>query len=86
MPTMQEAAAKQDHFAIERMLALDPPGLHRVVLEKDISMCGFAPAVAVLTACKDLGASSARLIRYTNSGEASGDYDRVVAYAGIAVS
>ena len=34
----------------------------------------------------DLGASEGRLIRYTNSGEASGDYDRVVAYAGIAVT
>jgi AmmeMemoRadiSam system protein B len=25
------------------------------------------------------------LIRYTNSGEASGDHSRVVAYAGIAI-
>jgi AmmeMemoRadiSam system protein B len=82
----KEEAARQDRFAIDRMLAVDPAGLHRVVLERDISMCGFAPAVAVLTACRDLGATAGRLIRYTNSGEASGDFDRVVAYAGIAVS
>jgi MEMO1 family protein len=81
----QKEAARQDRFAIDQMLALDPQGLHRVVLEKDISMCGFAPAVAVLTACRDLGATEGKLIRYTNSGEASGDYDRVVAYAGIAL-
>jgi AmmeMemoRadiSam system protein B len=81
----KEEAARQDRLAIEQMLAIDPQGLHRVVLDRDISMCGFAPAVAVLAACRDLGASAGKLIRYTNSGEASGDYDRVVAYAGIAI-
>jgi hypothetical protein len=78
-------AAKQDQFAVDRILAMDPEGLHQTVLEKDISMCGFAPTVAVLVACNDLGASKGRLIRYTNSGAASGDYERVVAYAGIAI-
>jgi len=78
-------AAKQDQFAIDKVLAVDPQGLHQTVLEKNISMCGFAPTVAVLTACRELGATSGRLIRYTNSGEASGDYSRVVAYAGMAI-
>ncbi len=82
----KESAAEQDRLAIDRILALDPEGLYGVVLDRDITMCGFAPAVAVLIACRDMGASSGRLIRYTNSGEASGDYDRVVAYAGIAVT
>jgi AmmeMemoRadiSam system protein B len=81
-----EDASRQDQFAIDRILALDPKGLHQTVMEKDISMCGFAPTVAVLVACRDLGASAGRLIRYTNSGAASGDYDRVVAYAGIAIT
>ncbi len=81
-----EDASRQDQFAIDQILALDPAGLYRVVVEKNISMCGFAPAAAVLIACRDLGASSGRLIRYTNSGVASGDYGHVVAYAGIAVA
>jgi hypothetical protein len=81
-----DSATTQDQFAIDRILAVDPHGLYRVVIEKDITMCGFAPMVAVLVACADLGASSGRLIQYTNSGEASGDYDRVVAYAGIVVN
>jgi hypothetical protein len=82
----KEDAARQDQFAIDRILAVDPAGLYKVVLDKDITMCGFAPAVAVLTACRDAGAASGHLIRYTNSGEASGDYEQVVAYAGIAVA
>jgi AmmeMemoRadiSam system protein B len=83
--TTAEAASKQDQYAIDRILALDARGLYQTVLERNISMCGFAPTVAVLVACKDIGASSAHLICYTNSGEASGDYDQVVAYAGITI-
>lgn len=80
-----EDASRQDRFAIDQILALDPKGLYQVVVEKNITMCGFAPATAVLIACRDLGASDGRLIRYTNSGAASGDLKHVVAYAGIAV-
>jgi AmmeMemoRadiSam system protein B len=81
-----EAAKKQDQLAIDRLLALDPRGLYTTVLEKDISMCGFAPAVAVLVACSDLGATAGRLVRYTNSGAVSGDFDEVVAYAGLTIT
>jgi AmmeMemoRadiSam system protein B len=80
-----EAAALQDTMAIDRMKDVDPQGLYRTVLEKNISMCGFAPTVSALTACLDLGASEGRLIQYTNSGEASGDYRQVVAYAGLVI-
>ncbi len=81
-----EVAARKDRRAIDRMLAVDPQGLYRTVLEEDVSMCGFAPAVVLLTACRDLGASAGRLIRYANSGDVSGDYKRVVGYAGVAVA
>lgn len=76
----------KDHKAIERILALDPRGLFDVVMKEDISMCGFGPAVAMLTAAKALGAASAKLIRYATSGDVSGDRQAVVGYAGIAVS
>jgi AmmeMemoRadiSam system protein B len=80
-----EIARRKDGYAIEKMLAADPQGLYRTIFEKDVSMCGFAPAVSLLIACRDLGASGGRLIRYANSGDVSGDYDRVVGYAGIAI-
>jgi AmmeMemoRadiSam system protein B len=81
-----EAAKKKDHKAIKRMLDLDAQGLYYTVRDEDITMCGYGPAVAMLTACKALGAKKAELIKYTNSGEVSGDYDQVVGYAGIVVS
>ncbi len=80
-----EVATRKDRFAIEKMEKVDPQGLYRTIFEKDVSMCGFAPAVALLTACRDLGTSGGRLIRYATSGDVSGDFDNVVGYAGIAV-
>jgi AmmeMemoRadiSam system protein B len=75
----------KDNKAIERVLALDARGLWEVVMNEDISMCGFGPTVVMLTAAKLLGATSATLVKYSTSGDVSGDYDSVVGYAGIIV-
>ncbi len=48
-------------------------------------MCGYGPAVAMLTAALRLGATSAELVKYATSGDVSGDREHVVGYAGIAV-
>ncbi len=39
----------------------------------------------MLYAAKELGAKEARLIKYATSGEISGDFEKVVGYAGIVV-
>ena len=80
-----EEAKRKDRLAIDRILQLDARGLYSTVRDEGISMCGFAPAVAMLTACKALGASRAELVKYATSGEVSGDYDQVVGYAGVVV-
>jgi MEMO1 family protein len=76
----------KDHNAIEPILALDARTLYDVVTKQNISMCGFGPAVAMLTAAKKLGAASAELVKYATSGDVSGDRDLVVGYAGVVVS
>ena len=75
----------KDHKAIERVLALDARGLWEVVMNEDVGMCGFGPAIAMLTAARRLGATSAELVKYATSGDVSGDRDQVVGYAGIIV-
>jgi AmmeMemoRadiSam system protein B len=80
-----DTAALKDRLAIERIIEIDPSGLYHTIFEKNISMCGFAPTISVLVACFDMGASKGKLIDYTHSGKASGDYGQVVAYAGIAI-
>ncbi len=76
----------KDRKAIDQILALDPAGLYDVIRKEDISMCGYGPAVAMLTAAKDLGATRAELVRYATSADASGDRSAVVGYAGIMVA
>jgi MEMO1 family protein len=75
----------KDHQAIERILTLDPRGLYDVVKQQAISMCGYGPAVAMLTAARGLKAKSAELVKYATSGDVSGDRNMVVGYAGIVV-
>jgi AmmeMemoRadiSam system protein B len=81
----QEAAKKKDQLAIERILDVDPRGLYEVVTGQKISMCGFIPTTAVLSACKSLGVAKGTLVRYATSGDVSGDYSNVVGYAGISL-
>jgi len=76
----------KDHQALDRILTLDPHGLHEVVTQQNISMCGYGPTVAMLTAARQLGAKSAELVKYATSGDISGDRNMVVGYAGVIVS
>jgi len=78
-------ASRKDHLALERIKALDPKGLYETVLGNRISMCGVMPTTIALLAAKGLGAKRARLVRYTDSGEASGDTNQVVGYAGLII-
>jgi MEMO1 family protein len=78
-----EITRVKDRRAIDRMLALDPRGLYDTVRNEEISMCGYAAAVAGLVALNDLGAKEAKLVRYATSGDISGDREQVVGYAGI---
>lgn len=74
-----------DQLAIDRMLALDAEGLYRTVEEREISMCGVLPATAMLAYARARGAGRSALAGYATSGDASGDFDQVVGYAGIVV-
>jgi len=78
-------AERLDEIALERLAALDPEGLHRVVERHRISMCGVAPTVAGIEAARRLGASAVRRIAYGHSGERTGDESSVVAYAAAAI-
>jgi AmmeMemoRadiSam system protein B len=76
----------KDEKAIERILALDSRGLYDVVMEEEVSMCGFGATVAMLTAARQRGATRADLVKYATSGDVSGDRQMVVGYAGIVVN
>lgn len=80
-----EEANKRDSLAIEKILSLDGLGLLEVCYQHDITMCGVYPAIVGIECAKTLGCKSAKLIKYSTSGEVNHDYRRVVGYAGIII-
>jgi MEMO1 family protein len=82
----QKVAETLDHAALEPFLAMDPERAWETVTSRDISMCGIVPSVCALVAARLRGATSARLVHYTTSLEASGDASSVVGYAAMVFS
>ena len=76
---------EKDDKAIAEIPRLDPSSLLEDLRDEDISICGFAPTIAMLVAAKELGARQARLIRHATSADTGGDRDSVVGYAGIII-
>jgi AmmeMemoRadiSam system protein B len=77
-------AERLDSLALAEVEKLDAVRLVEVVQNNHITMCGVWPAAVGIVAARALGAKRGELIRYTNSGETSGDYGQVVGYAAVA--
>ncbi|MDD5196785.1 MAG: AmmeMemoRadiSam system protein B [Candidatus Omnitrophica bacterium] len=82
----QSAAVEKDKKAIAAILELNPDKLMREVKNSNISMCGYAPVIAMLAAVNSLGAKGARLVKYQTSADSTGDESAVVGYAGIIIN
>ena len=79
-----EVAERKDSRLLDAARALDYKGFNRLVEELEDSACGFGPiSVAMLFAMR-MGGRRGVVLKYTNSGESTGDYSSVVAYASIA--
>jgi len=81
----QLEASNKDAVAIRSILDLDEQKLALAVKKLDITMCGYAPVITMISAAKALGAKSAKLIKYQTSGDVTGDTTSVVGYAGITI-
>jgi len=81
---VDEYAEKQDKLAINQILNMDPEGLIDTVHKNNISMCGYGPVAAMLTATKILGASKAELLKYGTSYEVQPS-NSCVGYGALAI-
>ena len=81
-----ERAREKDMPAISMLEKMDEQGFEEIVEERALSICGHGPIAAAMHYAKLAGAKKCELLKYTNSGEASGDYKSVVAYASLAIS
>jgi len=54
--------------------------LYTELEQRKIEACGGGPIIAVMIASQMMGAGSARVVKYANSGDVSGDKSSVVGY------
>lgn len=81
---VDEYAKNQDDFAIKAILDLNEKELINIVQEKNITMCGYGPVAAMITANKLLGAKKAELLKYGTSYEVHPS-SSCVGYGAIAI-
>ena len=72
----------KDGLALEAIMSMDPKRLFDVVRDENISMCGYGPVMATMTAC---AGGVARVLRYATSGDVRPMRD-VVGYAAVSIS
>ncbi len=75
-----EQAGRLDRRFAGLVEELDPEGLDRALGSGEAEACGSGPVLAVMLACRELGANRAQLLELANSGDVTGDRDRVVGY------
>lgn len=76
-----ETAREKDGMALEAIERMDAKGLYDVVMDESISMCGYGPVMAMMTACEG---GKARVLKWATSGDIRPMRD-VVGYAAVAI-
>jgi len=78
-----EKAVEMDGKTLSRMEWFDAEGLHRDLREGHCEACGGGPIVTVMLAARAMGANQAKVLKYLNSGDVTGDRSRVVGYGAV---
>ena len=73
-----------DHYVLDPLLELNVTEFYSRIRERDASVCGYGPIAVMMRVCRGLGANSARLLNYSNSGDVQ-PMAEVVGYAGVVV-
>jgi AmmeMemoRadiSam system protein B len=81
----QQTTLNKDNTVIRAIEALDETALVSAIRNNEVSMCGYAPVIATIAYAKARGAAGAMTVIHATSGDVSGDYDRVVGYAGMII-
>ncbi|MCS7286752.1 MAG: AmmeMemoRadiSam system protein B [Anaerolineae bacterium] len=77
-------AVSLDKVVLNHVESYDPEGLARAITSGKAEACGGGPIVAVMLASKELGADRAKVLKYANSGDVTGDFGSVVGYMAAA--
>ena len=75
-----------DNIVREHIEAYDPEGLLKDMASGKCEACGGLPIATVMMACKELGATEARVLHMANSGDITGDYSGPVGYMAAVIT
>lgn len=78
-------ATRLDAVVLKHVERLDADGLMDALEREPRHACGGGPMVSVLRAAAQLGCTEARVVRYADSGDVSGDKSSVVGYMAAAI-
>lgn len=81
----QESAVALDKVMLSRIEAFDPDGAFEAERTEQGFACGLGAVMAVLWACKELGANTVKVLHHATSGDVTGDYSAVVGYGAAAI-
>lgn len=80
-----EEASKLDHKTLKAVEEWDYLSLSRNFEMRVWEACGGGPIVATMIASERLGAKQAKVLKYANTGDETGDHSRVVGYGAVAI-
>ncbi|HIC93516.1 MAG TPA: AmmeMemoRadiSam system protein B [Anaerolineae bacterium] len=80
-----DTAMRLDRVVLDHIERFDPEGLALDLERGRCEACGGGPVIAVMLAAKALGANRARVLKYANSGDVTGDRWQVVGYMAGAI-
>ncbi len=81
-----DQAVALDRRTLADIGRFDLEGLDRDITTGAAEACGHGAVAAVLVAAKALGADKVTVLKYANSGDVTGDRNRVVGYGAAAIS
>jgi len=81
----QNTAVKYDRAMMDAIEAFDPGNAFILEREGRGFACGLGAFTSVLWASRELGASTAKILRHATSGDVTGDYSSVVGYGAAVI-
>ena len=79
-------AVTLDQKVVDRLREFDSDGLLKLFENDEAEACGGGPMAAVMMGTEKAGANHCHVLSYCNSGDVTGEKDRVVGYVSAAIT
>jgi len=78
-----KTATTKDQSALKAVKELDAKCFYETVEKQNITACGYAPIVTLITYAQGVNVKDIDVLNYHNSGDITGDHSSVVGYAAV---